>query len=204
MNDVMTNTKPAAPTAITPGMKGADKLTALASRYVDVADLPWKPTPCAGIEMKVLVEDPATGLLHRAVPLAAGRRAVAARARRDRADLCPRRQPRRRGRRGHRRQLRLAAQGQPPYRALAERRAGAVDVPAPEHLPFGRQGRRAAAVIINPLPGASRDPFFGARDCGKAGPGIPPGSAKGDGRNDAQIQNLSRPSTPRSPTSRTM
>ena len=32
MNDVMTNTKPAVPTATTPGMKGADKLTALASR----------------------------------------------------------------------------------------------------------------------------------------------------------------------------
>jgi len=30
MNDVMTNVKPAAPTAVTPGMKGADKLTPLA------------------------------------------------------------------------------------------------------------------------------------------------------------------------------
>jgi hypothetical protein len=46
MNDLMTNTKLAQPTATTPGMKGTDKLTALAaSRYVDVADLPWKPTP---------------------------------------------------------------------------------------------------------------------------------------------------------------
>jgi anti-sigma factor ChrR (cupin superfamily) len=63
MNDVMTNVKPAQPTASTPGMKGQDALTALASRYVDVADLPWKPTPCAGIEMKVLVEDTATGLM---------------------------------------------------------------------------------------------------------------------------------------------
>jgi quercetin dioxygenase-like cupin family protein len=63
MNDVMTNSKPAAPTATTPGMKGQDALTALSSRYVDVDDLPWKPTPCAGIEMKVLVEDPTTGLL---------------------------------------------------------------------------------------------------------------------------------------------
>jgi anti-sigma factor ChrR (cupin superfamily) len=63
MNDVMTNVKPAAPTASTPGMKGQDTLTALASRYVDVGDLPWKPTPCKGIDMKVLVEDPATGLL---------------------------------------------------------------------------------------------------------------------------------------------
>jgi quercetin dioxygenase-like cupin family protein len=63
MNDVMGNVKPAQPTALTPGMKGQDKLTALASRYVDVDTLPWKPTPCPGIDMKVLVEDPATGLL---------------------------------------------------------------------------------------------------------------------------------------------
>jgi anti-sigma factor ChrR (cupin superfamily) len=63
MNDVMPNMKPAQPTAATPGMKSQEKLTALASRYVDVDSLPWKPTPCAGIEMKVLVEDPATGLL---------------------------------------------------------------------------------------------------------------------------------------------
>jgi quercetin dioxygenase-like cupin family protein len=63
MNDVTMSVKPAQPTAATPGMKGADRLTALASRYVDVDDLPWKPTPCAGIDMKVLVEDPATGLL---------------------------------------------------------------------------------------------------------------------------------------------
>jgi anti-sigma factor ChrR (cupin superfamily) len=62
MNDVMTTAKPAQPTASTPGMPGQDRLTPLASRYVDVAGLPWKPTPCAGIEMKVLVEDPATGL----------------------------------------------------------------------------------------------------------------------------------------------
>jgi len=63
MNDVMTNAKLGSPTATTPGMRGQDKLTALASRYVDVEDLPWKPTPCPGIDMKVLVEDPATGLL---------------------------------------------------------------------------------------------------------------------------------------------
>src|SRR3974390_2911762 len=63
MNDVMTNVKPAQPTATTPGMEGQDRLTPLASRYVGVADLPWKPTPCPGIDMKVLVEDPATGLL---------------------------------------------------------------------------------------------------------------------------------------------
>jgi len=63
MNDVMTNASPAAPTATTPFMKGADKLGPLASRYVEVESLPWKPTPCAGIDMKILVEDPHTGLM---------------------------------------------------------------------------------------------------------------------------------------------
>lgn len=62
MNDVM-NVPKGSPSAQTPFLPGADKLTALASRYVAVDDLPWKPTPCAGIEMKVLVEDKTTGLL---------------------------------------------------------------------------------------------------------------------------------------------
>jgi anti-sigma factor ChrR (cupin superfamily) len=38
-------------------------LGALASRYVDVETLPWKPTPYAGIEIKILMEDKTTGLL---------------------------------------------------------------------------------------------------------------------------------------------
>ncbi len=63
MDDVMTRTQLVAPTATTPGMRGIDKLGPLASRYVKVDELPWKPTPCAGIEMKVLVEDKETGLL---------------------------------------------------------------------------------------------------------------------------------------------
>jgi anti-sigma factor ChrR (cupin superfamily) len=50
-------------TATTPFMKGEERLGPLDSRYVDVASLPWKPTPCPGIEMKVLIEDPETGLL---------------------------------------------------------------------------------------------------------------------------------------------
>jgi anti-sigma factor ChrR (cupin superfamily) len=49
--------------ATTPFLKHAEKLGPLASRYVDVDNLPWKPTPCPGIEMKVLLEDPETGLL---------------------------------------------------------------------------------------------------------------------------------------------
>ena len=50
-------------TATTPHLDSIDRLGPLASRYVAVDSLPWKPTPCAGIEMKVLVEDTATGLL---------------------------------------------------------------------------------------------------------------------------------------------
>jgi anti-sigma factor ChrR (cupin superfamily) len=50
-------------TATTPFLKGEDKLGALESRYVDVTDLPWKPTPTPGIDMKILLEDKATGLL---------------------------------------------------------------------------------------------------------------------------------------------
>ena len=50
-------------TATTPFLRGEDMLGPLASRYVDVETLPWKPTPCPGIEMKVLLEDKDTGLL---------------------------------------------------------------------------------------------------------------------------------------------
>jgi anti-sigma factor ChrR (cupin superfamily) len=50
-------------TATTPFLTNEDMIGPLASRYVDVAGLPWKPTPCAGIEMKVLLEDKETGLL---------------------------------------------------------------------------------------------------------------------------------------------
>lgn len=41
----------------------ADGLGPLASRYIDVASLPWKPTPTPGIDMKVLMSFPETGLL---------------------------------------------------------------------------------------------------------------------------------------------
>ena len=50
-------------TAATPFLKNAEKLGPLASRYVEVDTLPWKPTPCAGIDMKILMEEPETGLL---------------------------------------------------------------------------------------------------------------------------------------------
>ncbi|HBP28551.1 MAG: cupin domain-containing protein [Advenella sp.] len=35
----------------------------LASRYLDVESLPWKPTPTPGIDMKILLDIPETGLL---------------------------------------------------------------------------------------------------------------------------------------------
>ena len=50
-------------TATTPFLTNEDMLGPLASRYVDVDSLPWKPTPCPGIEMKILLEDKESGLL---------------------------------------------------------------------------------------------------------------------------------------------
>ena len=48
--------------AITPDASGHDKLGPLASRYVDVAELPWQATKYSGIEMKVLMKDEDAGL----------------------------------------------------------------------------------------------------------------------------------------------
>ena len=49
--------------AITPDASGRhDKLGPLASRYVDVAELPWQATKYPGIEMKVLMKDEDAGL----------------------------------------------------------------------------------------------------------------------------------------------
>lgn len=39
------------------------RLDDLASRFVDVDMLPWKPTPTPGIDMKILLQDETTGLL---------------------------------------------------------------------------------------------------------------------------------------------
>lgn len=41
----------------------ASPLSALASRFVDVESLPWRDTPSPLIRMKVLMEEPTTGLL---------------------------------------------------------------------------------------------------------------------------------------------
>jgi anti-sigma factor ChrR (cupin superfamily) len=49
--------------AQTPFLEGEAKLEALASRYVNVESLPWKPTPTPGIDMKILLQDKESGLL---------------------------------------------------------------------------------------------------------------------------------------------
>jgi len=50
-------------TAITPHAGNHQGLGELDSRLVDVGSLPWTPTKYPGIEMKILLEDKATGLL---------------------------------------------------------------------------------------------------------------------------------------------
>jgi len=49
--------------AVTPFLEGEAELPPLASRYVDVESLPWKPTPTPGIDMKILLQDKESGLL---------------------------------------------------------------------------------------------------------------------------------------------
>ena len=47
----------------TPGMESQHAaLAALSSRYVNVDALPWQDTPFPGIRIKVLMQDPQTGL----------------------------------------------------------------------------------------------------------------------------------------------
>jgi len=50
-------------TAHTPYLANESSLSPLASRYVEVNALPWKPTPTPGIDMKILLQDKETGLL---------------------------------------------------------------------------------------------------------------------------------------------
>jgi len=56
----------------TPAMPQLDALGPLASRYVDVDKLPWKASPFPGIDIKVLMEDPETGLMTTLTRLAPG------------------------------------------------------------------------------------------------------------------------------------
>src|SRR6516162_6246284 len=115
-------------TATTPFLEKAEKLGPLASRYVEVESLPWKPTPCSGIDMKVLLEDPETGLLTALFRWQPGSElalhehveieqtfVLEGSLIDDEGEV----------RAGNY----VAAQGQPAYRALSRRRAGVVDVP---------------------------------------------------------------------------
>ena len=47
----------------TPNAANHAGLAELASRYVDVASLPWVPTRFKGVDLKILMEDKETGLL---------------------------------------------------------------------------------------------------------------------------------------------
>lgn len=49
--------------AVTPFLQHEADLGPRDSRYVDVASLPWKPTPTKGIDMKILLIDEDTGLM---------------------------------------------------------------------------------------------------------------------------------------------
>jgi len=49
--------------ATTPFLPNEEKLGPLASRYLNVAELPWQETRFPGVDMKVLVEDKESGLV---------------------------------------------------------------------------------------------------------------------------------------------
>jgi anti-sigma factor ChrR (cupin superfamily) len=58
--------------ASTPHLAGQEKLAKLDSRFVNVGTLPWKATQIDGVEMKVLIEEPETGLMTALVRFAPG------------------------------------------------------------------------------------------------------------------------------------
>jgi anti-sigma factor ChrR (cupin superfamily) len=59
-------------TIVTPDARNHQGLAALASRYVDVAALPWVPTRFKGVDIKMLMEDKETGLMTALVRFAPG------------------------------------------------------------------------------------------------------------------------------------
>ena len=61
-------------TTVTPHADHHTGLGPLASRYVEVDDLPWTPTKFAGFEIKVLMENKETGLLTALLRCAPGAR----------------------------------------------------------------------------------------------------------------------------------
>jgi anti-sigma factor ChrR (cupin superfamily) len=59
-------------TACTPNWKDENDLNPMASRYVRMDTLPWRSTPFAGVEIKVLLEDKDTGLMTTITRMAPG------------------------------------------------------------------------------------------------------------------------------------
>ncbi len=59
-------------TARTPDWKAESELEPRSSRYVRMDALPWRPTPFAGVEIKVLLEDKDTGLMTTITRMAPG------------------------------------------------------------------------------------------------------------------------------------
>jgi anti-sigma factor ChrR (cupin superfamily) len=57
---------------VTPDARNHANLPPLASRYVDVAALPWVATRFPGVDMRILMEDKATGLMTALVRFAPG------------------------------------------------------------------------------------------------------------------------------------
>ncbi|MGD2141630.1 MAG: cupin domain-containing protein [Burkholderiales bacterium] len=58
--------------AITPGVGEHAKLPAMASRFVDVASMPWQKSRFEGIETKTLLVDKSSGLLTMLMKMAPG------------------------------------------------------------------------------------------------------------------------------------
>ena len=59
---------------VTPEVLSHAKLPPMASRFVEVAQLPWKKTPHAGVEIKPLLIERETGLMTMLVKMAPGAR----------------------------------------------------------------------------------------------------------------------------------
>ncbi len=59
-------------TAVTPDARNHQGLEPLSSRFVNVGELPWRPTQFPGIEVRILLEDKQTGLATTMLRMAPG------------------------------------------------------------------------------------------------------------------------------------
>ena len=59
-------------TAVTPDARNHQGLEPLSSRFVDVGELPWRPTRFPGVEVRILLEDKETGLTTTMLRMAPG------------------------------------------------------------------------------------------------------------------------------------